>query len=72
MSEKIIQTIGRIRERVQFLGTLRPNCRERLKEDLLYRGALLHYLYLVADGVVAEDGIGLFKLTRWLGSARFG
>jgi uncharacterized protein YutE (UPF0331/DUF86 family) len=53
MSEKILQKIGRLREIIGLLSTLRTDCRERLKSDPVYRGALLHYLYVLADGSVS-------------------
>ena len=62
--ERIRQKIGRINEYLILLRTLRPDCRERFNTDLIYRGAVLHYLYLLADSciVVAEQVIKLNKL----------
>lgn len=62
--ERVRQKIGRIREHLALLHTLRPACHERFTADPLYRGAVLHYLYLLADGciVVAEQVIKLKKL----------
>lgn len=62
--ERIRQKIGRIKEHLALLHTLRPSCHERFNVDPLYRGAVLHYLYLLADGciVLAEQIIGLKKL----------
>lgn len=48
-----MQRIERIREHLALLETLRSECRERFIKDPIYRGALLHYLYLVADGCIA-------------------
>ncbi len=64
MIEKVRQKIGRIREHVDLLETLRPECLVRFSSDPVYRGAVLHYLYLVADGcvVLAEQTIRLKKL----------
>ena len=64
MTEKIRQRIGRIREHVDLLETLRPECVARFSSDPVYRGAVLHYLYLAADGcvVLAEQIIRLKKL----------
>ncbi len=53
MSEKIIQKIARLREIILLLSTLKSDCRARLKNDPVYRGALLHYLYVLADGCVS-------------------
>jgi uncharacterized protein YutE (UPF0331/DUF86 family) len=62
--ERILQKIGRIREHLHLLKTLRPECHERFSSDPIYRGALLHYLYLLADGciVLAEQVIKIKKL----------
>lgn len=53
MSEKILQKIARLREIILLLSTLKTDCRARLKSDPVYRGALLHYLYVLADGCVS-------------------
>jgi len=53
MSEKIIQKIARLREIILLLSTLKTDCRSRLQTDPVYRGALLHYLYVLADGSVS-------------------
>jgi len=62
--ERIHQKIGRIREHLYLLHTLRPECHERFQVDPIYRGAVLHYLYLLADGciVLAEMVIKAKKL----------
>lgn len=62
--ERIRQKIGRIREHLHLLQTLRPECQQRFPVDPIYRGALLHYLYLLADGciVLAEQVIKAKKL----------
>ncbi len=64
MMERILQKIGRIREHLNLLNTLRPDCRQRFATDPVYRGAVLHYLYLLADSciLVAEQLIKLRKL----------
>ncbi|MCB1324691.1 MAG: DUF86 domain-containing protein [Spirochaetales bacterium] len=53
MSEKMLQKIGRLRETLELLRGLSSDCRDRIRSDALYRGALLHYLYVLADGVVS-------------------
>lgn len=50
--ERIVQKIGRIREHLRLLLTLRPECRQRFSVDPIFRGAVLHYLYLLADGCI--------------------
>ena len=51
--ERIYQKIGRIREYHALVSSLEDNCLERLNADPIYRGALLHYLYLLADSCVS-------------------
>lgn len=64
MEDRIHQKIERIKEHLALLHTLRPECQERFSIDPIYRGAVLHYLYLLADGciVLAELVIKLKKL----------
>ncbi len=50
--ERISQKIARIREHLALVNSLREKCRERFVTDPIYRGALLHYLYLIADGCI--------------------
>lgn len=52
MRERIRQKIGRIREHLDPVRSLQDDCLQRFTFDPIYRGALLHYLYLVADGCV--------------------
>ena len=47
--ERIFQKIGRIREYLNQLESMRAECEERFVGDPIYRGALLHYLYLLTD-----------------------
>jgi uncharacterized protein YutE (UPF0331/DUF86 family) len=50
--ERIRQKIARIREHLALIRSIRDGCRERFTADPIYRGALLHYLYLLADGCI--------------------
>jgi uncharacterized protein YutE (UPF0331/DUF86 family) len=50
--ERIRHKIGRIREHLNFLKSIRGECQERFESDRIYSGALLHYLYLLADGCI--------------------
>lgn len=50
--ERIHHRIGRIKEHLAFLGSIKDQCRERFETDRIYRGALLHYLYLLADSCI--------------------
>ena len=53
IQERIEQKRGRILEYVRLLRTLQDDCLERFDSDPLYRGALLHYLYLMADSCIS-------------------
>ena len=61
--ERIHQKIGRIREYMNILQSFKLNCAEKMK-DPVTRGAILHYLYLMADTciVLAEMVIKEEKL----------
>lgn len=51
--ERITNKIARIREYLSLLRSLKDDCLKRFVADPLYRGALLHYLYLMADACIA-------------------
>lgn len=51
--ELIYQKIGRIREYISLLNSIKDDCLKRFASDPLYRGALLHYLYLLADSCIS-------------------
>ncbi len=53
LRERIDQKKGRILEYVRLLRDIQNECLERFDTDPLYRGALLHYLYLMADSCIA-------------------
>lgn len=50
--ERIRQKIGRIREHLALIRSIEEDCLQRFDSDPLYRGALLHYLYLLSDGCI--------------------
>lgn len=50
--ERIINKIGRVREYVKLINSIKEDCAVRFTSDPLYRGALLHYLYLLADSCI--------------------
>jgi uncharacterized protein YutE (UPF0331/DUF86 family) len=50
--ERIIHKIGRIREHLSLIRSLRDDCTKKFSTDRIYRGALLHYLYLLADSCI--------------------
>lgn len=62
--ERIHQKIGRIREYHALINSIKQECLKRFTADPLYRGALLHYLYLLADTciVLAELVVKLKNL----------
>jgi uncharacterized protein YutE (UPF0331/DUF86 family) len=51
--ERIANKIARIREFLSLIRSLKDDCLNRFTSDPLYRGALLHYLYLMADACIA-------------------
>jgi uncharacterized protein YutE (UPF0331/DUF86 family) len=51
--ERILQKIGRIREYLNLIQSMKDECEERFSVDHVYRGALLHYLYLMTDTCIA-------------------
>ena len=51
--ERILQKIGRTREYLGLIQSMKEKCEERFLEDPMYRGALLHYLYLMTDTCIA-------------------
>lgn len=50
--ERIHQKIGRIKEYLSLIRSIKNDCLLRFTTDLLYRGAILHYLYLLADSCI--------------------
>jgi hypothetical protein len=44
--ERIRQKIGRIIEHLAIIRAIKNDCTTRFSADPVYRGALLHYLYL--------------------------
>ncbi len=50
--ERIRQKMGRIREHLTIIRSIKNNCRDKFTTDPIYRGALLHYLYLMADSCI--------------------
>jgi len=62
--EVICQKIGRINEHLSIIRSIKDDCRAKFAADPVYRGALLHYLYLLSDSciVLAEMVIKHKKL----------
>jgi len=50
--ERIRQKIGRINEHLAIIRTIKDDCRIKFATDPVYRGALLHYLYLLSDSCI--------------------
>ena len=50
--ENIRHKIGRIQEHLALLRSIKDECTERFVADPIYRGALLHYLYLLSDSCI--------------------
>ncbi|MHB1351641.1 MAG: type VII toxin-antitoxin system HepT family RNase toxin [Desulfobulbaceae bacterium] len=50
--ERIVYKIGRIREYIRLINSIKDECLARFPVDPLYRGALLHYLYLLTDSSI--------------------
>jgi uncharacterized protein YutE (UPF0331/DUF86 family) len=51
--ERIYQKIGRIREYLSLIEGIKEECVSRFATDPIYRGALLHYLYMMADSSIS-------------------
>jgi len=51
--ERLIQKIGRIKEYLRLIRSIEGECRNKFVSDPIYRGALLHYLYLLADTCIS-------------------
>lgn len=51
--ERIRQKIGRIREYANQVRSMEAECLAKFTSDPIYRGALLHYLYLLTDSCIA-------------------
>lgn len=51
--ERIRHKIARLREYLSIIASVREECMERFASDPIFRGALLHYLYVVSDGCIA-------------------
>ena len=62
--QRLQQTMGRIKEHLTLIESMKKDCEEKFPIDPIYRGALLHYLYLMADTCItlAEQAIRIKKL----------
>jgi uncharacterized protein YutE (UPF0331/DUF86 family) len=50
--ERILRKIGRINEHLSIIRSIKDDCSVRFVIDPVYRGALLHYLYLLSDSCI--------------------
>lgn len=53
MLHRIENKIRSIEDTLTILQKLKPDCKRKFLEDMIYQGALLHYLYIVADRSIA-------------------
>ncbi|HOM09449.1 MAG TPA: DUF86 domain-containing protein [Spirochaetota bacterium] len=51
--ERIIQKIGKIHEYLTIIYTIKDDCINKIYTDPIYKGALLHYLYLLSDSCIS-------------------
>lgn len=51
--ERIHQKIGKIKEYLKIVKSIKEDCLLRFKIDPIYRGALIHYLYLISDTCIS-------------------
>lgn len=51
--DRIARKISRIEGYLSYIEDMRDQCNEKIHVDHIYRGAMLHYLYLVADSAVS-------------------
>jgi len=64
--QRLQQTRARIKEHLTQIESMKKDCEKKFPIDPIYRGALLHYLYLMADTCItlAEQAIRLKKLRQ--------
>ena len=62
--QRLQQTRARITEHLTLVTSLKEDCEKKFNIDPIYRGALLHYLYLMSDTCItlAEQVIRFKKL----------
>lgn len=51
--EDIERKVASIREYIAILDSLKEDCLHRIKEDKIFRGSVLYYLYMMADSCIA-------------------
>jgi uncharacterized protein YutE (UPF0331/DUF86 family) len=53
LKERIQQKSSRVMEYLELIESIKDDCERQFTADLIYRGAMLHYLYLMADTCIA-------------------
>ncbi len=53
MTERIQQKRSRVFEYLGLIDSIKGECEQKFAIDPIYRGAMLHYLYLMADTCIA-------------------
>ncbi|MBF0395161.1 MAG: DUF86 domain-containing protein [Desulfobacterales bacterium] len=53
MKERIHQKIAKIKEYISLINSIKDECLKKFISDPIYQGALLHYLYLLADSCIS-------------------
>ncbi len=53
LKEKLQQKSSRIVEYLELIDLIKDGCEQKFIADPIYRGAMLHYLYLMADTCIA-------------------
>lgn len=53
MIERINQKIARINEYISLINSIKDKCLTKFQSDPIYRGALLHYLFLMTDSCLS-------------------
>jgi uncharacterized protein YutE (UPF0331/DUF86 family) len=51
--ERIQLKISRIEENLAIVRSIKDDCFEKFSNDPIYRGALLHYLFIISDSCIA-------------------
>jgi len=51
--EKILKKIDRARYYLHIIEEIKEDCLQKFDQDPIYRGALLHFLYLLADTCIS-------------------
>ncbi len=62
--QRLQHTSARIKEHLALIHSIKDDCKNKFNTDPIYRGALLHYLYLMADTCItlAEQAIRFKQL----------